>query len=560
MGPGCRQVDRTAWGSAVGVPWAVILAALSSADQEGGGALMAFREIPMFEVREVLRLWLSGRGYRTIEPLVRPDRKTIRRIVECAVDAGLVRDGGDGQLDDVFVGAVMLRLAQRRPDRHGDAWEVAVGVHERLKGWHEGGVPVVKMCELLERDRVVVPERTLHRYVAEQFGASPSSTVPLADGVPGRELQADFGELGWLVDPENGKRRRVWALVFSAVYSRHMFVWLTHGQTTGDVIAGCEAAWGFFGGVFGVLIPDNMGSIVTKANATDPVFNQTFVEYAQARGFVIDPARVRAPQDKARVERAVQFVQSSFWAGERFCDLAIAQDAATSWCMTRAGMRVHGTTHQQPLMTFNEHERSLLLPAPGEAYDVPVYTTAKVARDHHVQVAKALYSIPGDRRGQQVEVRADRALVKIFQRGTLIKTHPRVPAGSRSTDRDDLPAHVSAYALRDINRLISDAAVHGRAVGELAAQILDDPLPWTTMRRVYKLVGLCKTYGDERVDAAAGRLLEAESKDLRVLQRMLERALEQDQVTEPARSNVIVATARFARDNARYAAQREVQP
>ena len=48
-----------------------------------------------------------------------------------------------------------------------------------------------------------------------------------------------------------------------------------------------------------------------------------------------------------------------------------------------------------------------------------------------------------------------------------------------------------------------------------------------------------------------------------MLRRMLERALVADTVTEPAApSNVIVATARFARDNARYAARRpsEAQP
>jgi len=80
----------------------------------------------MFEVREVCRLWLSGYGYRTMEPLVRSDRKTIRRIVETAVEAGLDRAGGDGQLDDLFIGTVMLVLSQQRPDRHGDSWAVAV--------------------------------------------------------------------------------------------------------------------------------------------------------------------------------------------------------------------------------------------------------------------------------------------------------------------------------------------------------------------------------------------------------------------------------------------------
>jgi hypothetical protein len=32
-------------------------------------------------------------------------------------------------------------------------------------------------------------------------------------------------------------------LIFTAVLSRHMFVWLTYSQTLAAVIAGCEAAW-----------------------------------------------------------------------------------------------------------------------------------------------------------------------------------------------------------------------------------------------------------------------------------------------------------------------------
>ena len=133
-------------------------------------------------------------------------------------------------------------------------WAVAAGQHERLKSWAAGDVPVVKMCELLGREGVRVPERTLHRYVAEHFTPAPRSTVPVADGVPGRELQIDFGELGRMVDPVSGKRRRVWALVFTAVYSRHCFVFMSFGQSTEVVIAGCEAAWLFFGGVFAVEI------------------------------------------------------------------------------------------------------------------------------------------------------------------------------------------------------------------------------------------------------------------------------------------------------------------
>ena len=68
--------------------------------------------------------------------------------------------------------------------------------------------------------------------------------------------------MGLLDDPEAGRRRVVHALIFTAVYSRHCFVWLTFRQDLAAVIAGCEAAWAFFGGVFKVVIPDNMSAIV----------------------------------------------------------------------------------------------------------------------------------------------------------------------------------------------------------------------------------------------------------------------------------------------------------
>ena len=81
---------------------------------------------------------------------------------------------------------------------------------------------------------------------------------------PGVECQIDFAQMGYLAEPDPpgeaspGRRRKVHALIFTAVVSRYMYVHLSHGQTLSDVIAGCEAAWAFFGGVFKVLVPDNL--------------------------------------------------------------------------------------------------------------------------------------------------------------------------------------------------------------------------------------------------------------------------------------------------------------
>ena len=78
-------------------------------------------------------------------------------------------------------------------------------------------------------------------------------------------------------------------------------------------------------------------------------------------------------------------------------------------------------------------ERSRPSPAPGGRYDVPLSVySAKVHRDHHIEVAKALALDFGNLIGQRVEVRADRQLVRIYWRGQLVKTHPRQPPGRRS--------------------------------------------------------------------------------------------------------------------------------
>jgi hypothetical protein len=345
-------------------------------------------------------------------------------------------------------------------------------------------------------------------------------------------------------------------LIFTACYSRHCFVWLTFTQTTAAVLAGFEAAWAFFRGIFAVVIPDNMATIVEKANPTEPRLNQAFVEYAQARGFLVDPARVRTPTDKPRVERTVPFVRNSFFAGERFIDLADAQRRAQTWCATRAGLRIHGTIACRPAELFALEEAPRLAPAPTTPYDLPIYATAKVHRDHHIEVARALYSIPGNLIGQRVDVRADRALVRVFCRGALVKVHPRTAPGGRVTDPADLPAERTTYAMRDLDALARMAAKAGPNVGAYAVAVLDHPLPWTKMRQVYALLGLVKRWGPERVDAACARALEAEAVSVGLIGRMLEKGTESAPSAAPAPVPEPAGKARFSRDDEHFATTR----
>jgi hypothetical protein len=172
--------------------------------------------------------------------------------------------------------------------------------------------------------------------------------------------------MGLVPDPASGRKKVCWALIFTACYSRHCFVWLSFRQSTEAVIAGFEAAWGFFEGVFRVVVPDNMATTVERADPIDRRLNQVFVEYAQARGFLVDPAKMRKPTDKPRFERVVPFVRGSLFAGENLIDLADAQERAEDWCRPRAGQRVHGTTAARPAEGPGPARYRLLPPATCE--------------------------------------------------------------------------------------------------------------------------------------------------------------------------------------------------
>lgn len=503
----------------------------------------------MTEIREVLRAWLSGTGLRRVAEQAGVDRKTARRYVEAAVAAGLDRDGGAGQLTDELVGQVAQVVRPARPGGHGLAWEQLEAGQAEIEAQVKAGLSVVKIGVLLERRGVVVPYRTLHRFCVERCGfGRTAATVRVADGEPGAECQLDFGYMGLLADPVAGRQRKAHALIFTACYSRHMFVWVSFAQTLAAVIAGCEAAWVFFGGVFRVLVPDNASAIVAAADAVNPRFTTGWLDYAQHCGFATDAARVRSPRDKPRVERAVQYVRGNLFAGEHFTGLTDAQARAEAWCREVAGMRIHGTIQARPAEVFAGHEAGALLPL-SLPYDVPVLTSVKVHRDFHVEVGRALYSAPKEYLGCRLDARADSALVKLFHHGQLVKAHPRQQPGRRVTDPADLPAEKTTYAMRDVASLAAAARRHGDSVGVYAGRLLDTDLPWTKMRQVYRLLGLVRRYGPGPVDTACERALDLDVVNVTKIASMLERATEN---TPPPPRPAAAATTRFARDPAEY--------
>jgi hypothetical protein len=170
---------------------------------------MAFREVSVIEVREVLRGWLGGGGLRTVAGRAGVDRKTARRYVAAAEAAGVCREGGLAQLTDEVIGQVVAAVRPVRAGGHGQAWEALEAERERITEWVGKDLSVVKISDLLARRGVLAPYRTLHRFCTQRcgFGGGGTTTVRVADGEPGVECQIDFAKMGLVYDPGAGRRR-----------------------------------------------------------------------------------------------------------------------------------------------------------------------------------------------------------------------------------------------------------------------------------------------------------------------------------------------------------------
>jgi transposase len=500
----------------------------------------------------VLRRWQGGQSGRQIARSGIADRKTAGRYIEAALGCGLTKES---ELTDGVIAEVTQRV-QARPLVAPSEPRRELELHRaRIEKWLRGDPPLrlVRVHELLAREGLSVGYTTLRRYAHDELGwRERPVTVRVDDPPPGDEAQIDFGEMGYVTD-DDGKRRKLWVLLVTLSMSRYMFVWPTFAQTCAAVIDGLEAAWRFFGGVVKRIVPDNMSSAVVRAHATEPVLNRAFLEYSQWRGFLVDPARVRHPQDKPRVENQVAYVRERWFAGEKFrADLGELRDNATRWCRDLAGARVHGTTRRVPREMYDAEERPHMLPLREGIYDVPSWTTAKVHPDHHAQVARSLYSLPTRFIGKTVDVRADRTTVRFFLGGEMLKLHARVAPGKRSTDPNDYPVGKADYALRSVDKLKERAREQGEHVGAFADRLLGGPLPWGRMRQGYGLLRLCERYGAARVDALCARALAFDVVDVPRIERMLKAAQKVEDDATTHGKVVRLPEGRFARDAASF--------
>jgi len=134
---------------------------------------MAYREVTMLEVKEVLRLWLAGAGKKPIVAQLGLDVKTVRRYVRAAEECGLTP--GPQLLTDEQLAQMIAAVRSPVERPHGETWELCLRERDFIAGQ---GAPAAG-----ETGRRY-PLPTLHRFaVAELDFGRTATTLPVAETI-----------------------------------------------------------------------------------------------------------------------------------------------------------------------------------------------------------------------------------------------------------------------------------------------------------------------------------------------------------------------------------------
>jgi len=410
--------------------------------------------------------------------------------------------------------------------------KAAVGIHDR----HQEVSTIEKWRDVIqERVEMGATARPIYQWLKanrEDFAGSYDAVKrmvrriqreqPVRPGVvslvlkaePGKEAQVDFGYVGVLFDPVTEKMRRAWVFVMTLSFSRHMFVKAVFDQSSTTWLELHMDAFAFFGAVPERVVPDNLKAAVIRAafdSGENPELNRSYRELARHYGFVIDPTPPYAPNKKGKVERSVGYVKRSFFDTWDMGDIHAVNQDLLRWNHEVASVRVHGTTHKQPIALFEEVEKPAMRPLPTTRYQLIEWRKAKVHTDSHIQINRQLYSVPFVHVGKEAWVKFSRRQVEVFIDDVQVAVHDRSTTQSRITKSAHLPTERLPYLERSEQVWTQKAAEIGPNTHLLVRTIFEDDDAQSQIRKVQYIVSHLSRFPKERAEAACRRALHFEN-------------------------------------------------
>ena len=259
--------------------------------------------------------------------------------------------------------------------------------------------------------------------------------------LPGEQVQCDLWFPPVDVPLGHGQVGRPPVLVMVASHSRLIAAVMIPSRRTGDLLAGMVLLLAVsIGAVPKRLLWDNEAGIGRGGKLAEGVSG-----FCGTLGTRLVQARPYDPETKGIVERANQYLETSFLPGRTFTGPADFNTQLADWLTAHGNRRRVRATGARPVEAI-EMDRAAMGPLPPVPPAVGQRWTIRLGRDYYVRADGNDYSVAPGLIDRLVEVHLGLDQVRVTHQGHLVACHERVWAGGVVvTD----PAHLAqAAALR----------------------------------------------------------------------------------------------------------------
>lgn len=290
------------------------------------------------EIRVLAR---QGMGIRAIAREAGVSRNTVRRVLR---------------------GQAKVRYGPRRPRATKlDAFKGYLG--ERLAGAGGVRIPATVLVRELREQGYGGGLTQLKMFLASIRPPRQEEPLVRFETAPGQQMQVDF-----VVFRRRGERLS--AFVATLGYSRMSYVRFV-SEETWPTLKGClEGAFGYFGGVPGEVLFDNMKTVVIERNAYGRGRHRLhagLLALSRDLGFAVRLCRPYRAKTKGKVERFNRYLRESFYNPlVTRLQATVALDAHTAnvevakWLRDVANVRRHAGTGPRPVDRLAAEQQVML--------------------------------------------------------------------------------------------------------------------------------------------------------------------------------------------------------
>ncbi len=356
----------------------------------------------------ILRLHEQGHGKKTIARWLGISKNSVKKVL---------RDGRV-EVPPLSRAECLDAHLERIVELHRSCEGNWVRVHEEL---HDEGVEVAysSLTAFGRRNRIgVAPKKRAGRY---HFA-------------PGQEMQHDTSPHDVKI---GGRVRRVQCASLVLCYSRKQYAQVYPRWSRFEARCFLSEALAWMGGAAADCMIDNSSVIIAHGTGKDAVPAAEMKALADRFSFAFVAHEVGDANRSGRVERPFWTIETNFYAGRTFADLADLNRQLLAWCERRLH-KVQKRLGASPAELFAA-EQPALEPLPPFIPEVYERHHRRVDVEGYVNLHTNRYSVDAELIHQRVEVREGVDQVRVFDGHRLVETHDKQPYGA--SKRVTLPQH-----------------------------------------------------------------------------------------------------------------------